>query len=61
MTLKIACSYPTFTYDLCGKADFVFLMKAHVSRKKINLPMSYFVNYVMPSVSIIIWLKSKRV
>ena len=50
---------------LCGKAVFVFLMKAHVTRRKINLPKSFFVNYVKPSVKsalqYLIWLKSKRV
>ena len=31
---------------LLGKADFVFLMKAQITRKKINLPKLFFVNYV---------------
>ena len=31
---------------LLGKADFVLLIKAQITRKKINLPKSFFVNYV---------------
>ena len=29
---------------LLGNADFVILMKAQITRKKINLPMLFFVN-----------------
>ena len=31
---------------LLGNADFEFLMKAQITRKKINLPKLYFVNKV---------------
>ena len=44
MALKIACSNPRFTLDLLGNADFVLLMKAQITRKKINLPKLFFVN-----------------
>ena len=41
MALKIACSSPRFTLDF---AEFVLLMKAQITRKKINLPKLFFVN-----------------
>ena len=43
MSLK-TCSNPRFTLDLLGNADFVLLMKAQITRKKINLPKLFFVN-----------------
>ena len=36
MALKIECSNPRFTLDLLGNFDFVLLMKAQITRKKIN-------------------------
>ena len=44
MTLKIACSNPRLTWILLGNADFVILLKAQITRKKINLPKLFFVN-----------------
>ena len=37
MALKIAYSNPRFTLDFASNADFVLLMKAQITRKKINL------------------------
>ena len=36
MAFKIGYSNPRFTLDLLGNADFVLLMKAQLTRKKIN-------------------------
>ena len=36
MALKIECSNPRFTMDFLGNADFVLLMKAQITPKKIN-------------------------
>ena len=44
MALKIACSNPRFTLLLLGNADFVLLMKAQITRKKINLAKLFFLN-----------------
>ena len=44
MALKITCSNPRFTWILFGNADFVLLMKAQITRNKINLPKLFFVN-----------------
>ena len=44
MALKKAHSNPRFTLDLLGNADFVILMKAQITRKKINLPKLFLVN-----------------
>ena len=45
MFLKIACPNPRFTLDFVWKnADFVILMKAQITRKKINVPKLFFVN-----------------
>ena len=44
MALKIACPNPRFTLVLLGNADFVHLMKAQITRKKINIPKLFFVN-----------------
>ena len=44
MVLKIACSNPRFTLDFVRKSDFVILLKAQITRKKINLPKLFFVN-----------------
>ena len=45
MSLRIAYSNPRFTLDFVRKnADFVLLMKAQITRKKINLPKLFFVN-----------------
>ena len=38
MALKISCLNPRFTWILLGKADFVFLMKVQITRKKIIFP-----------------------
>ena len=38
MALKIACSNPRFTLDFVRKGNFVILMKAQITRMKINLP-----------------------
>ena len=44
MSLKMACSNPSFTWILLGNADFVLSIKAQITRKKINLPKLFFVN-----------------
>ena len=36
--------------DFVEKSDFVFLMKAQVTRKRVYLLRSFFVNYVRASV-----------
>ena len=45
-------------------ADFVFLVKAQITRKRINLPSSFFMNYARASVrnslQYFIWLKIKN-
>ena len=46
MILKIACSNLRSTYTFLRKAGFVFLMKAQVTRKSINLHELLFLNYV---------------
>ena len=50
---------------LIGNADCVLLMKAQITRKKINLPKLYFVNLVRTgtsnSLQYLIWLNSKTV
>ena len=38
MALEIACSNPRI---VLGKADFVLLMKAQITRKKITLPVVF--------------------
>ena len=43
MALTIACSNPTLTLDFVRNAEFVILMKAQITRKKINLPKLFFV------------------
>ena len=49
---------------LLGNAVFVFLMKAQITRKKINLTKLFFVNEVRVGTSnsyqYLIWLKSKN-
>ena len=46
-------------------ADFVILLKAQITRKKINLPKLFFVNWVRAgtsdSLQYLIWLNSKTV
>ena len=37
---------PGLLWILLGNADFVLLMKAQITRKKLNLPQLFFVNYV---------------
>ena len=48
MSLKITCSNPVqilgLLWILLGNADCVLLMKAKITRKKINLPKLFFVN-----------------
>ena len=44
MSLKMVCSNPRFTLDFVNNADFVLLIKAQITRKKINLPKLFFVN-----------------
>ena len=44
MALKIACSNRSLLWILLGIADFVILLKAQITRKKINLPKLFFVN-----------------
>ena len=44
MDLTIACSNPRFYLDLLGNADCVLLMKAQITRKKINLLKLFFMN-----------------
>ena len=44
MALKIACSNLGLLWILLGNADFVLLMKAQITRTKINLPKLFFVN-----------------
>ena len=50
---------------LSGKADFVLLLMAQITRKKINLPKLFSVNYVRAgtsnSLQYLIWLKSNTV
>ena len=50
---------------LLGNADFVLLMKAQITRKKINWPKLFLVNWVRAgtsnSLQYIIWSKSKTV
>ena len=38
MALQAACSNPCLLWILFGNADFVFLMKVQITRKKIKLP-----------------------
>ena len=44
MTLKKRVQILGLLWILLGNADFVFLMKAQITRKKINLPKLFFVN-----------------
>ena len=50
---------------LLGNADFVILLKAQITRKKINLPKLFFVYKVRAdtsnSLQYLIWLNSKTV
>ena len=50
---------------LLRNADFVLLMKAQITRKKINLPKLFFVDWVRAgtsnSLQYLIWLNSKTV
>ena len=50
---------------LLGNADFVILLKAQITRKKINLPKLFFVNKVRAgtsnSLQYLIWLNSNTV
>ena len=60
MALKKACSYLRFTLDFLGNVDFVLLMKAQRTQKKINLPKLFVVNWVRADTSnsfqYLIWL-----
>ena len=47
MTFQIVCSKIDFVEK---NAEFVFLMKAPVTQKIVNLYKSFFVNYVRASV-----------
>ena len=49
MVLKLMCSNHRFPKISCKNADFVFLMKAQVTRKTVNLRKSFFMNYVRSS------------
>ena len=51
MALKIACSNPILLWIFLGNTDFVLLMKAQITRKKINLPKLFFVNKVRTGTS----------
>ena len=44
MTLKITRQILGLLWIVLGNADFVLLMKAQITRKKINLPKLFFVN-----------------
>ena len=50
---------------MLGKSDFVFLMKAQITRNKIIFPKMFFENYARTStrgsLQYFIWLKSKTV
>ena len=50
---------------MLGNADFVILLKAQITRKKINLSKLFFVNWVRAgtsnSLQYLIWLNSKTV
>ena len=60
MTLKIACSNPSFNSDLVRKVRFCILNR---STDKINFTKLFFVNYVRvgtsSSLQYFIWLKLK--
>ena len=61
IALKIACSMILgLLWILLGNADFVILLKAQITRKKINLPNLFFVNWVAAgtsnSLQYLIWL-----
>ena len=43
-SLKYRVQILGLLWILLGNADFVLLMKAQITRKKINLPKSFFVN-----------------
>ena len=65
MTLKIAWSNSGLPRILLGNADFVFLMKAQITQKKIIFPKLF--SRIMlgrdtrSSLQYSIWLKSKTV
>ena len=65
MTLKQCVRFQGLPKILLGRADLMLLMKAQITRKKINLPKLFFVKYVRASTSsplqYFIWLKSKAV
>ena len=44
MAFKKRVKNPGLLLILLGNADFVILMKAQITRKKINLPKLFFVN-----------------
>ena len=44
MALKKCVQIIGLLWILLGNADFVLLMKAQITRKKINLPKMFFVN-----------------
>ena len=43
IVLELECSNPRFTEEFVRKCRFCVLMKAGITRKKINLPKSFFV------------------
>ena len=47
---QIECSNAWSTIDFLKIADFVFLMKPQVTRKRVNLHGSFCMNYVRASV-----------
>ena len=51
MALKITGSNTRFNLGFVRKADFVLLIKAQITRKKIILTKLFFVNYVKAGTS----------
>ena len=63
MAFQIACSKSRSLLDLVRNTDLVFLMKAQVTRKCVNLHKTFFMNKVKACVGIslqyLICLKSE--
>ena len=61
----IACSNPRVFIGLCKQRSLCVLIKAHITRKKIDLLRSFFLHYVRASarsaLQYFIWLNSKTV